>query len=89
MKILNGVDFGSDPLGAPLLAGDLSGMTREFSVPLSTSFSSLHPLSFQMTLCEMVSKPYRVHYTQHFHLHTFSNFILESRLVSQILIWHQ
>lgn len=47
-------------------------------------FFSLHPLSFQMILCGMVSKPYRAQYSQHFHLHTFSNFILESRLVSQI-----
>lgn len=38
MKILNSVDFGTDPLGAPLVAGDLSGMTRQFSVPLSTCF---------------------------------------------------
>lgn len=37
-----------------------------------------------MILCGMVSKPYRVHYTQLFHLHTFSNFILENSLVSQI-----
>lgn len=38
MKTLNSVDFGTDPLGAPLVAGDLSGMTRQFSVPLSTCF---------------------------------------------------
>lgn len=40
MKILNSLDFGTDPLGAPLVAGDLSGMTRQFSVPLSTLFKT-------------------------------------------------
>lgn len=29
--MLNSVDFGTEPLGTPLVAGDVSGMTRQFS----------------------------------------------------------
>lgn len=35
MKMLNSVDFGTEPLGAPLVAGDLSGSFQSLFQPVS------------------------------------------------------
>lgn len=59
MKMLNNVDLSTDPLGASLVAGDLPGITCQFSASLTVCLFSPHTLSFQiMMLCEMVSKPH-------------------------------